>query len=100
MEGPVHNQLKDALRYIKSQVIKEKVEKVSYQAEAIRFFNFPYEAIEEALANAVYHRSYEITEPVEIRIHPNRIHIISYPGPMLPSKWRNCKMGRLLQGVI
>jgi len=96
LEGPLHNQLKDALRYIKSQVIKEKVEKVSYQAEAIRFFNFPYEAIEEALANAVYHRSYEITEPVEIRIHPNRIHIISYPGPDAFIKMEELQNGRVV----
>ena len=30
------------------------------KAEAERIFNYPYEAIEEALVNAVYHRSYEI----------------------------------------
>ena len=95
LEGPVHHQLRDALRYIKSQVIKEKVEKVSYQAEAIRYYNFPYEALEEALANAVYHRSYEITEPVEIRIHPIRIHIISYPGPDASIKWKLYRMATL-----
>lgn len=96
LEGPVHHQLRDALRYIKSQVIKEKVEKVSYQAEAIRYYNFPYEALEEALANAVYHRSYEITEPVEIRIHPNRIHIISYPGPDASIKMETLQNGNVV----
>ncbi|MDQ8206910.1 ATP-binding protein [Coraliomargarita sp. SDUM461003] len=34
------------------------------RAEAERTWNFPYAAIEEALVNAVYHRSYEIREPV------------------------------------
>jgi len=29
---------------------------------------FPYAAIEEALANAVYHRAYDIREPIEVRI--------------------------------
>jgi hypothetical protein len=28
------------------------------RAEAERFYNFPYETLEEALANAVYHRGY------------------------------------------
>lgn len=96
LEGPIHQQLKDALRYIKTQVIKEKVDKVSYQAEAIRYFNFPYEALEEAVANAVYHRSYEISEPVEIRIHPNRIHIISYPGPDASIKMEDMQNGRVV----
>jgi len=50
------------------------------RAEADRFFNFPYEAMEEALANACQHKSYQIAEPVEIRIYLNRIMIINYPG--------------------
>ncbi|MGJ1261091.1 AlbA family DNA-binding domain-containing protein [Sphingobacterium spiritivorum] len=50
--GPIHNQLKETLRYLRSQVIKELVQKVSYQPEAIRTFNYPYEALEEILANA------------------------------------------------
>jgi ATP-dependent DNA helicase RecG len=95
-EGPIHHQLRDALRYLKTQVIKEKVEKVSYKAEAIRYFNFPYEALEEALANAVYHRSYEITEPIEIRIHLNRIYIISYPGPDASIKMEEMQNGRVV----
>lgn len=93
-EGPLHSQLKEALRYLKSQVVKEKVDKVSYQAEAIRYFNFPYEAFEEILANAVYHRSYEINEPIEIRIHPDRVHIISFPGPDSSIKMEDMKMGK------
>ena len=96
LEGPIHHQLRDALRYLKTQVIKEKVEKVSYQAQAIRYFNFPYEALEEALANAVYHRSYEIAEPIEIRIHPNRIYILSYPGPDASIKMEDMQNGRVV----
>jgi ATP-dependent DNA helicase RecG len=79
--GPLFRQVKDALDYIKNQVIVEKVVKVAGRAEADRFFNFPYEAIEEALANACQHKSYQITEPVEVRIYLNRIMIINYPGP-------------------
>jgi ATP-dependent DNA helicase RecG len=79
--GPLFRQVKDALDYIKNQVIIEKVVKVSGRAEAERFFNFPYEAIEEALANACQHKSYQIAESVEIRVYLNRIMIINYPGP-------------------
>ncbi|MEO6232693.1 MAG: ATP-binding protein [Ferruginibacter sp.] len=95
-EGPLHQQLKDVLRFFKSQVIKEKVQKVSYQAESIRSFNFPYEALEEVLANAVYHRNYEITEPIEVRIYPNKIQVISFPGPDNYIKMQDMKAGKVV----
>jgi len=56
--GSLLEQLKSALLYFKNQIIREMVLKVPEQAESIRFFNYPYEAIEEALVNAVYHKSY------------------------------------------
>ena len=40
------------------------------QGQAERFWNFPIGAIEEALVNAIYDRSYEEREPVEVRITP------------------------------
>jgi ATP-dependent DNA helicase RecG len=95
-DGPIHIQLKEALKYFKFQVIKERVNKVPYQAEAIRYFNFPYEALEEVLANAVYHRNYEINEPIEVRIHPDRIHIISFPGPDPFIKMEDMETGKVL----
>ncbi len=83
-KGAVHQQLRAALAYIKSRVVQEHVRKVEGQAEAIRFFNYPYQAIEEALANAVYHKSYEIREPIEVNIRLDRIEILSHAGPMPP----------------
>src|SRR3989339_957873 len=56
--GPIHIQLEDALRFIKNTIIKEEVRKIPDEARALRFFNFPYSAVEETLANAVYHKSY------------------------------------------
>ena len=79
--GPIHEQVRSALRYIQNEVIRERVIKQRDRAEAIRLFNYPFPAIEEALVNAVYHRSYEQQEPVEVRISPDRIEIVSYPGP-------------------
>lgn len=38
------------------------------RAESSRVENIPYIAIEEAVVNAVYHRGYDVREPVEIRI--------------------------------
>jgi hypothetical protein len=33
------------------------------------------------VVNAVYHRSYEIREPIEVRVLPDSITVVSYPGP-------------------
>ena len=80
-KGPLHVQLRDALRYIRNVIITEKVVKYPDRAEADRFFNYPYAAIEEALANAVYHKAYDEREPIEVRITHDMIEIISHPGP-------------------
>jgi ATP-dependent DNA helicase RecG len=79
--GPLGRMLQDALRHIRSTVLRERVVKHPERAEAKRFFNYPYAAIEEALVNAVYHRSYELREPIEVRVLPDKITITSYPGP-------------------
>lgn len=34
----------------------------------------------ETLSNAVYHKGYDVREPVEVRVEPDRIIIISHPG--------------------
>ncbi len=79
-KGPLHIQLRDALRYINNNIIQERVQKLPDVAEAKRFFNYPYTAIEEALANAVYHKGYDEREPIEVRVHNDRIEIVSHPG--------------------
>lgn len=79
-KGPIHQQLREALLYIHNTLIIEKIVKHSGRAEADRFFNYPYEAIKEALSNAVYHKGYDVGEPIEVRIEANRIIIISHPG--------------------
>jgi ATP-dependent DNA helicase RecG len=79
-KGPLHQQLRSALLYIRNMVITERVQKLPDVAEANRFFNYPYAAIEEALSNAVYHKGYEIREPIEVRVLLDRIEIHSHPG--------------------
>jgi len=51
--------------------------------------------IEEALVNAVYHRSYQDESPVEVRIFPGRIEILSFPGPMPPLNKDNLNTGKV-----
>lgn len=86
--------LKSALSYLKNQVILRQVVKRPDQAEAERFYNVPYAALEEALVNAVYHRSYEEREPVEVRITPEEITILSFPGPDATIRMEDLQQGR------
>ena len=67
--------------YIKSNILKENVRKVSGRQEAERFWNYPYDAIEEAVVNSVYHRDFLQHKPIEITIEPSGISILNCPGP-------------------
>lgn len=78
--GPIQNQLRNALQYIQERILTEKIIKQSDKAEAIRFWNYPYRALEEVLSNAVYHRSYQTHEPITVRISGTQIEITSHPG--------------------
>ena len=79
--GPVPEMIKQTLDYIRTNVIKKRIIKPKDKAESITFFNYPYQAIEEAVVNALYHRDYQEREPVEITIEPKKISILSYAGP-------------------
>ena len=79
-KGPLHHQLREALQHIQNAVIQEQVIKLPDVAEARRFFNYPFAAIEESLSNAVYHKGYDVREPIEVRVLPDRIEIVSHPG--------------------
>lgn len=82
--GPVQDQIRDVLDFFKSNIIEEIITKSDEKAEAVRFYNYPYQAIEETVVNAVYHKSYERPNPVEIQIMDDKIEILNFPGPMPP----------------
>jgi ATP-dependent DNA helicase RecG len=62
------------------------------------------------LLNAVYHRGYDVREPVEIRIMHDELVVLSYPGPdrsvrveqlragkAMPRRYRNRRIGEFLK---
>ena len=81
VRGPKEDLRPIKIEFIRDRVIVERVRKVPGQTEALRYFNYPIEAIREVLVNALYHRSYEIPEPVKVYIYNDRIEITSLPGP-------------------
>jgi ATP-dependent DNA helicase RecG len=94
--GPIDVMLQDALAHLKNNVLVEYVLKHAAQAEAERYWNLPYAALEEALANAVYHRSYEDREPIEVRVMEDEILIQSFPGPDRSIRMDELRAGRPL----
>jgi ATP-dependent DNA helicase RecG len=92
--GPLARMTREALDYIRRNYLTETVIKHADRAEAERFWNFPYPAIEEAVINAVYHRSYEIREPVEVRISPEDLVVLSFSGPDRSINMDDLRAGR------
>jgi ATP-dependent DNA helicase RecG len=109
-KGPLARMTREALSYIQRNYLRETVIKHPDRAEATRVWNFPYAAIEEALVNAVYHRSYEEREPIEVRISNEELVIseLSRPGSVDPAggfsggasvsrRYRNRRIGEFLK---
>ena len=78
--GSVPQMIQATMERFRNVFIREKVIKVPNQMEALRIFNYPYQAIEEAVVNAFYHRDYMSYEPVTIEIEPDCINIMNFPG--------------------
>ena len=93
--GPLPDQIRSCLNYLEG-FGGALLQKVSGQAEVERTVPYPYEAMEEAIVNAVYHRSYEEPpEPVKIYLYPDRMEITSYPGPVPGIQKEHLAQGRI-----
>jgi len=113
IKGTVPEMIDKVLETLKANVIQERIIKPKDDARSIRFFNYPYQALEEAVVNAFYHRDYQVYEPVEITIEPHRISILSFSGPdrsismqsikearsLRSRRYRNRRLGDFLNGL-
>lgn len=81
IKGSVPQMIKQTLDFLSTNIVYEVIQKISGKQEANRYFNYPYDALEEAVVNSLYHRSYDQHEPVEITIEPSGISILNCPGP-------------------
>lgn len=111
--GPIPYIIKETLSYLRLNVIKQKIIKPKDQAESIKITNYPYQAFEEGVVNAFYHRNYQEREPVEITIEPDRVEILSHAGPdrsisdeairqarrLKTRKYRNRRLGDFLKEI-
>ena len=79
---PIHEQLRECLSYLENLSVR-MIQKLSGRTQAGHWVSYPSLALREALVNAVYHRAYEgVQEPIKVYLYPDRLEIISYPGPV------------------
>lgn len=81
IRGSVPQMIEKTLSYLNTNIIKKQIIKPKDRAQSITFYNYPYQALEEAVVNSLYHRDWTIREPVEITIEPERISVLSFSGP-------------------
>lgn len=81
-QRPIHEQLRECLAYLEGLSVR-LIQKLPSSPQAAHWVSYPSPALREALVNAVYHRSYDgEREPIKVYLYPDRMEIISYPGPV------------------
>jgi len=80
IEGPLIRQVEEALGYVIKN-IERRIKVVGL--ERVEEYEYPVEAIREAIVNAVVHRDYRVKTPVYVKIFEDRIEV-SNPGELPP----------------
>ncbi|MBI3195280.1 MAG: putative DNA binding domain-containing protein [Ignavibacteriae bacterium] len=81
LEGTIIQQVPEALNFIRRHI--NVAAKITGKPEREEIWEYPKEALREAIVNAICHRDYEDTGNVQIRIFDDRLEVWS-PG-MLPA---------------
>ena len=81
--GPLADQVRGCLSYFEG-FSHAHLQKHRDRNQVRGWVNYPQIAFREALVNAVYHRAYrqDTVEPTKVFLHPDRVEVISYPGPV------------------
>ena len=106
IKGPIDSIYNKTMTYLRTNIIKENVQKADYQPEAVRSFNYPIHALEEVIGNCLYHYDYRQRGPVTIEIEPDAMYISNPGGPdrslkpedfakgfVRPRQYRNRRIG-------
>ena len=81
--GPLADQVRGCLGYFEG-LSHAHLQKHRDRNQVRGWVSYPQIAFREALVNAVYHRAYrqDTVEPTKVFLHPDRVEVISYPGPV------------------
>lgn len=112
-DGPIQSQVTETLTYLEG-LSGRMIDKRPDNPQAQHYVAWPQIALREALVNAVLHRGYEPdTQATRVKLFPDRVEIISYPGPVPavmpehfapgamppPAPQRNPRLGELLRAL-
>ncbi len=97
-DGPLDGQIMRAEEFLVNVVVSEMIRKTD-GPQSEKHYNYPPRAIRELLVNAVYHKSYEINEPVVVTVLPDRMEFLNYPGPSTAISDEDLRNNRLTVGV-
>ena len=106
MSKRIHVSVKTIQRVVMQTIIKPKNDNHS-----IKFYTYPYQALEESVTNSLYHRDYREWEPVVITVEPKGITIQNVGGPdrsipaadisrgelLISKRYRNRRLGEYLK---
>lgn len=81
--GPLADQVRGCLNFLED-FSRAHLKKDRDRSQVRGWVSFPQIALREAVVNAVYHRGYgpDVVEPTKVYLYPDRIEVISYPGPV------------------
>lgn len=81
--GSLADQVRDCLRYLRG-LSTTHLAKDRARPQVRGWVSYPLPAVRESLVNAIYHRSYQPDhpDPTKVYLYPDRMEIISYPGPV------------------
>ena len=97
IRGSVPKMIQETMNYLKTRIIQKKIHKPIDSERSVVCFNYPYQALEEAVVNSLYHRDYYEREPVEIAIEPDKISILNFGGPNHTISMESIREGQMLR---
>ena len=81
--GGLLDQYRDCMSYLENLSVNH-LQKRERRSQLRSWISYPVPALQEALVNALYHRSYDVEhpDPTKVYLFPDKVEIVSYPGPM------------------
>ena len=109
--GSVTQIIDRTLEYLNRMLVMQTVIKPKDNNHSLKFFTYPYQALEESVTNSLYHRDYREWEPVVITVEPQGITIQNVGGPdrsiskadiekgelLISKRYRNRRLGEYLK---
>ncbi len=98
--GGLLDQYRGCMTYLENRSVNH-LQKREHRSQIRAWVNYPVQAIRETLVNALYHRSYDVPhpDPTKVYVFPDRVEIISYPGPVQGVEREHFEPGATFKGT-